>query len=60
MSRSKKREVEVLLFSYILCSEMPEAAKVHVGNLPFRIENDDLLRAFEKYGVVEEGRLSSS
>lgn len=39
---------------------MPEEAKVHVGNLPYSIDEDTLRDAFEKYGVVEDGRLSSS
>ena len=32
-----------------------EDAKVHVGNLPYRVTEDELRDKFEKYGNVSEG-----
>ena len=38
---------------------MPEDAKIHVGNLPFRAREDDLIYEFERYGRVEQGKYLS-
>ncbi|XP_028393880.1 glycine-rich RNA-binding protein-like [Dendronephthya gigantea] len=33
---------------------MAEPRKVHVGNLPFKISQEEIREAFEKYGAVED------
>lgn len=31
--------------------------KLYVGNLPFKLNNDDLKKAFEEFGAVEEATI---
>lgn len=37
---------------------MSEPCKVHVGNLSYDTEEDDLQNHFEKYGAIEQGKLN--
>jgi RNA recognition motif-containing protein len=46
-------------FSLGILFKMPEDAKIHVGNLPFRAREDDLIYEFERYGRVEQGKYLS-